>query len=661
MSVNTQECINPKDLDLSWPKDDEEYQTALFGESPLPALTDDAVSEYSNGRNTPASEPLQLITKEPTLYMPISLGPDGQQSQQALESPLCLTEPVYSTSITGQMFLPDPMDISEDLIDPSLLAISQPTVNSVPIAPTYQYNEQQQRYNDYNDQQTTYTEHQIMEILKTHNSEPGLAFAENTSIVEHTPNKRRTIEPSSARGTYQDSSKGSGSRSLNISPLVTPPEPNSSPFSTGSNKRKHGGSSQSTSDPHRHSRAPLEPGLVIPPSRRELGKRISDWNPQPYLGPAARPICTVEVETHVNNDRGGWFTYTGYEALPHFGPFKYTRAGDLDPKVLFDEILLGKFIKWHPLGKNLQFRIQKNPQKSIGRRPYSCYNHCRAQNCHVDGRGRHIKEGAIVVAAEEVWGRIPRRLQDTVDPYHSAFYLHLECLENLIDIGQLIQHGMLRTFPRRQLAGEPRTSNTEPNKLCLPEKTDNCFKRFYRRVLDEPTWNGYRKNVLESLITKLWLTNTRKDKHLLGVRPHQKEITEEIGYRMSVNKGRDPGWGGSRFVGLSVSQADKIVASHGPHIRNQLMGSKRDAAFKNQQILMNADRDKEILAEQFSDGEEFRKAVGSTHCSVRETRRRQESPPQYNSMYSASGTQAFNPMPQPTGPVRRSPRRSSKI
>lgn len=337
--------------------------------------------------------------------------------------------------------------------------------------------------------------------------------------------------------------------------------------------------------------------LKVPP-----GPPILNWVPSPYTGPQAVPIGT----TTVTNAYQEFITYQIYNPLPVHGThndfYRTPERGHLDPNIHFDAPKMHDFIKTHPLGRNLLFRVEKRCVWSGTRYIDSFESICRAQNCLVSTHKRTIREGQFRIAIDEVVGRIPRGQRWTNDPFFVACYFHVECFEHLTDIGQLARWAMLRSFPRVDIPGEPRTSKTEPNRLCLSEKIDNCFKRFCKRIYDDPSWNAYNTNVVEKLSTQLWLTNVRKGKTSLGVKPTQ--LPTEQAKKLIQNKGPDPGWGGSRFTGIKVADAEKVVALGA---KDKLRGSAHNVKDDNKRAVdeVNALRN----VDDFSDGEEWEVSV----------------------------------------------------
>ncbi|TGZ78968.1 hypothetical protein EX30DRAFT_342823 [Ascodesmis nigricans] len=331
------------------------------------------------------------------------------------------------------------------------------------------------------------------------------------------------------------------------------------------------------------------------------GPPIPDYMPQPYNGPPAQATATFNVP----NSHNKTVSYLQYESLPDHGThgkFRRDARGWLWNDIVFTIDDLQDFIKTHPLGKNLLFRLEKRCVYSGTRYTDMHHTTCRSKCCLASPDKRTIREGQFRIAIEEVWGRLPRKIKFTNDPFFCAGYFHVECFEHLIDIGQLIRFGMLRSFPRVEIVTEPRTSKTEPNRLCLSEKIDNCFRRFCKRLNDDPYYQGYNTNVVEKLSTQLWLTNVRKGKTSLGVKPAQ--LSTEMAKHLIATKAPDPGWGGSRFTGIRVAQAEAILSIGA---KDKLKGSAHNVRESNRQAYQLVLEQEKI--DDYSDGEEWCQVV----------------------------------------------------
>ena len=161
------------------------------------------------------------------------------------------------------------------------------------------------------------------------------------------------------------------------------------------------------------------------------------------------------------------------------------------------------------------------------------------------------------MAIEEVLGRLPRGERMENNPYFCAGYLHIDCLETLIDIGQLIRAGMLRPKPREYHDKEPNTSKTEPQVLCPPAKLVTCFEEFCKRVV-QAHWDGYLHNLADRLQTYVWLSVQKKGKWSTHDAPS--EMTKEDAQELLRRRPVDPNWGGGRRPGLPMKTVKKAEA-----------------------------------------------------------------------------------------------------
>ena len=325
--------------------------------------------------------------------------------------------------------------------------------------------------------------------------------------------------------------------------------------------------------PSGHKRGPLNGGCFFP-SKCALPDLIPDFRPKPYTGPAA----VVKGHQSATNTQGKKVVYKVYSTIPEVFPqfpyrhgFSYDNRGRLAPDVLFDRENFARFIKYHPLGKNLWFRLEKSPANCKGFGIFTCdhptYNLCRARDCRSKEKGhRGFHDGTIRVSIEEVLGRLPRGDRFDNNPYFCAGYLHIDCLENLVDIGQLIRAGMLRPMPREFHPKEPNTSKTEPQVLCPPAKLVTCFEEFCKRVL-QLQWDGYLHNLADRLQTYVWLSVQKKGKMTIYDAPS--DMRKEDALELLKRRPVDPNWGGGRRPGLAMKTVKKAEAAGK---RNELVG-----------------------------------------------------------------------------------------
>lgn len=316
--------------------------------------------------------------------------------------------------------------------------------------------------------------------------------------------------------------------------------------------------------PSGHKRGPLNGGLFIP-AKRDIPGWITNFVPRPYIGP---PVQSKGSHCSTNT-QGQKVDYNIYRTIADDWPgfptqvgISYDSRGRLSPNVIFDRDTFFSYVEHHPLGKNLWFRLEKFPANCKGfgavSEDHPTYNKCRFKDCPSKEKGkRGFHDGTIRVAIEEVLGRLPRGERMENNPYFCAGYLHIDCLENLMDIGQLIRAGMLRPKPREFHEKEPHTSKTEPQVLCPPAKLVTCFEEFCKRVI-QTQWDGYLLNLADRLQTYVWLSVQKKGKWSTHDAPSEmsKEDAQELLRRRPV----DPNWGGGRRPGLPMKTVKKAEA-----------------------------------------------------------------------------------------------------
>lgn len=333
----------------------------------------------------------------------------------------------------------------------------------------------------------------------------------------------------------------------------------------------------------------------IPPLDAHKPAHLTGFNPPSYTGPPAQAMSTYSVHTGE-----GHVTYVKYLPLaPHNG-FHYTARGYLDPKLKFTPELLQRFIGYHPLGKNLMLRLEKNPQACTDRYDSIVSTVCRSKFC-LESEVNRITAGQLRVAIEEVWGRLPRCERDSNDPFFAAGYFHLPCFESLIDIGQLIRLGMFRTFPREQFGLETSANKVDPNRFCLVNQLNVCFKLFAKKLIENPTYTDYLTNVRSMLSTELWLNGIRKNGFNRAV-PPQLPVTNAK--RLHENRPSVPTWGGSRVRGLRESDAARLRALGKEDVLLLNPGNRR-----NSQALRILEQEKWEKRQLYTDGAEFLEEV----------------------------------------------------
>jgi len=303
-------------------------------------------------------------------------------------------------------------------------------------------------------------------------------------------------------------------------------------------------------------RGPLTGGVKIK-NPRAPPLPIQGFHPLPYSGPAAK-VKGIEQKLNV---QGKEMPFNIYETIEEQFPngahsrFKYDSRGHLAPDVRFTNESFSAFVKHHPLGRNLKFRIEKFPANcQLWTAPSQ--NCCRALNCIKSRKGFAV--GSIRVAIDEVAGRIIRRDWYLDNPYFAAGYLHVDCLEDICDIGQLIHHGMLRPRARQDHPLDPPTSKTEPHQLCPMLKVECCIEDFCKQVIQN-NWKGYLSNLAERLQTHIWLSYQRKQRPCLADKPAG--VGDKQALQLLKNRPADKRWGGSRLAGLTLKTMKRTTES----------------------------------------------------------------------------------------------------
>ena len=133
-----------------------------------------------------------------------------------------------------------------------------------------------------------------------------------------------------------------------------------------------------------------------------------------------------------------------YQQLPSapdaWSDFRYTREGELAEAETYSVAQMRNYLLNHPLnthrpdGENrLRLWIQRSPADSARRYPTSTSSRCRFAACFANGH-RILAGHYRVCFDEQSWSR------QNIDPYTNAGYVHLFCLEKLMDLPQLIRH-----------------------------------------------------------------------------------------------------------------------------------------------------------------------------------------------------------------------------
>ena len=170
------------------------------------------------------------------------------------------------------------------------------------------------------------------------------------------------------------------------------------------------------------------------------------------LNRRAAKIASYKAEDH----------YTAlYRTPATWQAFKYTVDGELERGKLYSVAQIERFLYQHPLhnsanrsdrkNSGLIIWIQKNPADSARRYPTSLSSRCRFADCFA--LNNTINQGQYRVAFDE-----QSHKECNHDPQHNAGYVHLYCLEKLLDFSMLCACLNVRV-ENRVLPSEPQRKN----------------------------------------------------------------------------------------------------------------------------------------------------------------------------------------------------------
>ena len=160
-----------------------------------------------------------------------------------------------------------------------------------------------------------------------------------------------------------------------------------------------------------------------------------------------------------------------YEPLRHaprsWGPFVYTRNGELEPSDLFSPDQIIEYLFQHPIHRQvpsmkeskLILRIHRNPPDSANRFPTVHGSHrCRFQDC--PAQNNTINQGQYAVIFDEFSVDHPDH-----DPFLNAGWVHLYCLERFCDFPRIC--ALLNVQPENRVFRNERNNNKGNNCLRL--------------------------------------------------------------------------------------------------------------------------------------------------------------------------------------------------
>ncbi|KAL9103822.1 MAG: hypothetical protein Q9163_001177 [Psora crenata] len=170
--------------------------------------------------------------------------------------------------------------------------------------------------------------------------------------------------------------------------------------------------------------------------------------------------------------------------------FRYNIFGELDPMRRYTPAEINRYLFAHPLNHGqtpqtslLNIWIQRNPSYSRGRYPSTYSHRCRFTTCP----NSTINQGNFCVAFDEQTSSIPDH-----DPFISAGYVHLWCLERFCDLPKIFAELNVspdtRSFPLERKGCNPmRLSST------TEERTVILFKESCRSGSLSPSYPRYNQ------------------------------------------------------------------------------------------------------------------------------------------------------------------------
>lgn len=125
-----------------------------------------------------------------------------------------------------------------------------------------------------------------------------------------------------------------------------------------------------------------------------------------------------------------------YNPLPARPPawdcFQYTDFGELEAAKAYSVSQIQRYLYNHPLDSRLRIWIQRLPADSARRYPTGSSSRCRFEDC--PAVGRKILPGHFRVCFDEQnWQN------QNYDPFINAGYVHLFCMERLMDFPQIVR------------------------------------------------------------------------------------------------------------------------------------------------------------------------------------------------------------------------------
>jgi len=187
--------------------------------------------------------------------------------------------------------------------------------------------------------------------------------------------------------------------------------------------------------------------------------RDQPLTPELQLGNVDKPSQTRSIRlAKINPNFNVNTCYTPLSIKPRsWHIFTYTKHGELNPEDLFTAAEIQHYLWRHPLHEEsndrssspLILRIHRNPPASQDRYPTNHGSHrCRFHECPADNNT--IDKGQFVVMFDEI-----SAIHANHDPYLTAGYVHLYCIERFLDFPKLCADLNIQT-EKRHLDKEPK-------------------------------------------------------------------------------------------------------------------------------------------------------------------------------------------------------------
>lgn len=289
--------------------------------------------------------------------------------------------------------------------------------------------------------------------------------------------------------------------------------------------------------------------------------------------------------------------------------FKYNKYGELHQDLMFSAEQMKEYIWEHPLHdlvddtrhSKLIIRIQRNAPLSASRYPYKHGSHrCRLEDCVADYNT--INQGVMVVAFDELSSNHPN-----LDPFLTAGYVHLYCLERAVDFPKICEIFNVQAEDRK-FRFEPKKKNLKHGNLLRldPPEVERAAKTFLKACQTHEIPQDYPRFDFRDEVgqpyknTLCHILNSEK----LKFQP-KAVIRQEIGREIDARRRKEGGATLSRHVGDLVleSQARERTRCH--ENQNRLLANpKQKRVYKDDATKDESDTDDEQEGSSLEDPDE---------------------------------------------------------